>query len=355
MDGWDFLVDKANLSRTRIDAATVPGADELADGSVVLEVERFALTANNVTYGAVGERLGYWSFFPAPDGWGRIPAWGFARVLRSRADDVAEGTRLYGYLPMSTHVAMRLRRSAGGFVDAADHRAVLPPVYNAYVEAPETPVDDQVALLHPLFTTSFLLDDMLAGSDGSGPATAILTSASSKTALGLAFLLASRGARVVALTSARNEAFVRGIGWYGGVATYDALGGLEVDGPVALIDFAGDQEVVTAVHRRFGERMVHSAIVGGTHWEARSAGRPDALPGPAPMFFFAPDLMRSRSREWGAEVFRDRVAKAMTDFVAACPWLLIESHAGPTGLEQAYASVLRGDARPDRGHVVRPL
>ncbi len=50
----------------------------------------------------------------------------------------------------------------------------------------------------------------------------VLTSASSKTAISQAFQLKSRGkARVVGLTSARNKAFVEGLGYYDQVVTYD--------------------------------------------------------------------------------------------------------------------------------------
>ncbi|NRA84799.1 MAG: DUF2855 family protein [Gammaproteobacteria bacterium] len=33
--------------------------------SHVFEVDKFALTANNITYGMTGDTLGYWLFFPA--------------------------------------------------------------------------------------------------------------------------------------------------------------------------------------------------------------------------------------------------------------------------------------------------
>ena len=36
----------------------------LAQGQVRLRVERFALTANTVTYATTGDTLGYWDFFP---------------------------------------------------------------------------------------------------------------------------------------------------------------------------------------------------------------------------------------------------------------------------------------------------
>ena len=58
-------------------------------------IDRFALTSNNITYGAFGDAMKYWDFFPAPDGWGIIPVWGFATVTESRALGFAPGERYY--------------------------------------------------------------------------------------------------------------------------------------------------------------------------------------------------------------------------------------------------------------------
>ena len=161
MQAWDFLVRKSDLTQTRVSAGSAPDPTALEPGEVLLAIEKFAFTANNITYGVVGDRLGYWTFFPAEEGWGRIPVWGFARVIASRADGVAKGLRLYGYWPMSTHLVTRLRPARDGFVDASEHRAGLAAAYNSYVFAPETPRDDLIALLRPLFTTSYLLAEYL--------------------------------------------------------------------------------------------------------------------------------------------------------------------------------------------------
>jgi hypothetical protein len=351
MTGWDFLVDKADLSKTQVCAAAVPDAAALASGEVLVEVERFSLTANNITYGVVGDQLGYWRFFPAPDGWGRIPVWGFARVVASRAEGVAVGLRLYGYWPMSTHFVARLEASGSGFVDRAEHRAALPPAYNGYEVAPETARDDHVALLRPLFTTSFLLDDFLG--EAAPDAAPILSSASSRTAIGLAWMLAQRGRPGVALTSARNAGFVEGLGLYDSVVTYGEVASMDLAGPVAFIDMAGDAAVRAAVHHRFGDRLVHSAIVGSTHHETRSGGGA-ALPGPQPSFFFAPDRLIARRRDWGARVLAERIDDAMTRFIEDSPWLAVERHTGPEALTRVYRAVLDGEARSDQGHIVLP-
>lgn len=351
MQAWDFLVDRTDLSKTRV--APAPDAEEVALGpnQALLEVERFSLTANNITYGAVGDRLGYWSFFPAPDGWGRIPAWGFARVVRSNVGEMPAGTRLYGYLPMSTHMVAELVPARGGFMEVSPHRTKLAAVYNRYDVAEPTLEDDHRALLRPLFATAFLLDDYIA--EIAPDATVLLSSASSKTALGLAWLLAARGRKAISLTSQRNAAFTARTGLYRETVPYDALSGLEVDGPAVFVDFAGDAAIRAAVHGRLSQQLVHSAIVGATHWEDQ-AGAADALPGPAPTFFFAPHQMAKRAGEIGAPELAARIASALGGFVAASPWLRIERQHGPEALSDLYARLLHGDAEPEVGYVLFP-
>ena len=102
---WDFLVAKTDLRRTELREVEPP---PLADGEARLAIERFALTANNITYAVFGEAMRYWDFFPGPEGWGRIPVWGHARVEASNHPDLAVGQRFYGYYPMSTHLVAEM-------------------------------------------------------------------------------------------------------------------------------------------------------------------------------------------------------------------------------------------------------
>jgi Protein of unknown function (DUF2855) len=73
----DFLVAKSDLHSCRFEdnPALEPGP-----GQALLRVDAFGLTTNNITYAMFGEAMFYWSFFPAVDGWGRVPVWGFAEV-----------------------------------------------------------------------------------------------------------------------------------------------------------------------------------------------------------------------------------------------------------------------------------
>ena len=208
----------------------------LAEGEALLAVNHFSFTANNISYAATGDALGYWQFFPCEkDGSGRIPVWGFATCVASRAPRACPvGSRIYGYLPMSTFLCVKPKGNGrGGFVDVKEHRQGLPMAYNQYNFCKDWPLyvdgkEELVSLLQPLFTTSWLLDDFLsasAGEDSSpapfwGATSVVLSSASSKTSIGLAYMLKRRvGIKVIGLTSKGNVSFCRRLGWYDEILT----------------------------------------------------------------------------------------------------------------------------------------
>lgn len=110
-----------------------PSRERLGEGEAQLLVERFALSANNITYAIKGEELGYWRLFPAPLGWGVIPAWGYARVVGSRSPSLLEGQRVFGLVPMGTRFTVRPAAHSLGFVDASSHRTELARAYNQYL------------------------------------------------------------------------------------------------------------------------------------------------------------------------------------------------------------------------------
>ncbi len=206
---------------------------ELAPGQVLFRVDRFALTANNITYAVAGDVLGYWRFFPCEAGWGRIPVMGFADVIRSTHPEVEEGTRCFGFYPMGRHLVIQPGAvSAAQIVDAAPHRAGLAPTYAQYLPTTGDAVyaekrEDQILLMRGLFMTSFLADDFLAEQGYRGARSVLISSASSKTSIALAFQVKQGGrARAIGLTSARNAEFVRRLGCYDEVVLYDEVASL---------------------------------------------------------------------------------------------------------------------------------
>jgi Protein of unknown function (DUF2855) len=351
----DFEVKRDDFRTSRTVDQPAPSLD---DGQALLRVSRFALTANNVTYAVVGEAMSYWKFFPADDGWGRVPVWGYADVESSRADGVREGERVYGYLPMSSHLVVDPTRvSDAAFVDATPHRSGLPAAYNQYQRVAGTPEYDpererEYAIFRPLYVTSFLIDDWLDDNDMFGARSIVLASASSKTALGLAHLLSgSDGIDVVGLTSAGNAEFVRSAGYYDNVVTYDDIAALPAVEPSVFVDMAGGGRVLADVHRHLGNSLQQSCLVGITHWEDEPP--PGDVPGPAPTFFFAPDRLAKRRADWGPGGVESRIERAWEGFLASVDqWLTIEEHQGFEAIAPTWLEVLEGRSAPDVGHVI---
>jgi hypothetical protein len=271
---------------------------------------------------------------------------------------VEVGTRVYGYLPPSSELIVRPRKAGErGFVDASPHRTRLPATYQWYsategdpFHTPET--EELQMLLRPLFFTAFLIDDQLADQGLTGRGPILFSSASSKTAIGAASMLARRdGVSLVGLTSPRNAEFVAGLGIYDETVTYDAIASID-RGPATFVDMAGDGAVRHSVHSHFGDELVQSITVGVTHWEDVGDGDPD-LPGPAPAFFFAPDRAAKRAADWGAAGLEARAAEAWGPFREwAGSWLEVIRGDGLEAARDAYVEVLEGRVGPQAAHVI---
>ncbi|OBI84930.1 DUF2855 family protein [Mycobacterium asiaticum] len=352
----DFELSRTDLHQTRFlsDAAPSPQG-----GQVLLRVESFGLTANNITYAVFGEAMRYWDFFPASDPqWGKLNVWGYAHVEQSRHPDLADGMRVYGYLPCASHLLVTPDRiNEKGFVDAAPHRAALPSAYQGYRDVRTDPVysadrEAEHILFFPLFFTSFLIDDFVSDEGFFGADTIVISSASSKTAIIAAYLLAKRqGIHVVGLTSAGNRGFVEGLDIYDSVVLYDDIAALPGDRAV-YIDISGDGAVRTAVHSHYGDRLAHSSAVGMTHW-TQMAHDSGELAGPKPVFFFAPDRIKKRGADWGTAKLDEQVADAWGPFADwASKWLRVERISSQDEIGRAYLELLDGKVDPTAGTIV---
>jgi hypothetical protein len=362
-------VRKASNGETRLhDLAPA----DLADGQIRLRIDSFAITANNISYAGAGDLLGYWDFFPSdePATWGRVPAMGWAEIVESRVDGLEVGTRYYGWFPMAGSVVFTATPTRDGFRDDGPHRQAHAPVYRAYLSTavdpwydPAPDGEDRHAVLRVLFLTGFLADEFFADCGGApggedtpyfGAEQVVVLSASSKTAIGFAQRAALRdGVAVVGLTSAANAGFVRSLGWYDQVVTYDEIDTALAAVPSVVIDMAGNPSVLAAVHTRLGEHVRHSMMVGKSHHDAQPTG---PVPGVAPQFFFAPSDIERRITAWGAEEYRRRTTEAVHEFVdASRSWLRIEHRdgdpAGPDGAQSAWADMWAGRVSPDVGVV----
>jgi len=359
MNAIEFLVARDDLQQSKSVETQLPDAGTLPDEALLVKVDRFAFTANNITYAVLGDQLKYWQLFPAPKGFGIIPVWGLGEVIASRHPGVAVGERLFGYFPMATHLVIEAADvTKRGLRDAAAHRQGVAPVYNGYTRVGGNPAfagrqGDYQALLRPLFMLSFLVDDYLAENGFFGARTVILSSASSKTAFGLAHLLHTqrKDIRLIGLTSAANTGFVNKLGCYDDVVTYDRVTSLSSDTAVAFVDMAGNSQLRATLHRHFGESLKYSGRVGLTH-RSSSDNEPD-LPGAKPAWFFAPDQMRKRAKEWGPGGIDTRFSQAWAGFAPHLDdWLDVIEGRGPAAVKHVYAETLAGRIPPEQGHML---
>ena len=260
---------------------------------------------------------------------------------------------------MSTHLVIEAADvTKRGLRDAAAHRQGVAPVYNAYARVSGDPAfegkqGDYQALLRPLFMLSFLVDDFLAENEFYGAKSVMLSSASSKTAYGLAHLLHARGngIKVIGLTSAGNTAFVKSLGCYDEVVTYDSVNSLPANTAVAYVDMAGNSPLREKLHRHFGDQMKYSGRIGLTH-RSSSPDEPDTA-GRQAAFFFAPDQIRKRAKEWGPGGFDKRFGAAWSTFAPKLDqWMKVSESRGPAAVQRGYLDTLNGRVPPDQGLIL---
>lgn len=359
-----FLVNQEQFSDTQIEQLLLDSSEDLRQGQVLLKINDFAFTANNISYAAIGKTFHYWDFFPAAGDNGVIPVWGFADVVASRCDKIHPGERFYGYYPMATHLTVEPNKvTDSGFIDATSHRRQLPIIYNQYIRCASDPIysDNTEALqmlLRPLFTTSFLLDDFFYDNDFFGAHNLILTSASSKTALGMAFALQQQrhsrqqNYNIIGLTSPANLEFVERLNCYDQVITYDDIAQLDDSVPSAIVDFAGNGALLEQLHHHLSESLRHSCLVGASHWDKRATSNA-GWAGPVPELFFAPTQAEKRISEWGGAAFQKKLATVWMQFINfVAGWMSVETHRGSARVETIYQQVLAGQTNPQKGHIL---
>lgn len=364
----EFQTVKNNLPATRI-----VSINDTADafcvnaGEALIKLERFSFTANNVTYGASGDMIGYWKFFPPAhqedETFGLIPVWGMGEIVASQCEDVKIGERVYGYFPPAHFLKVTPGRiNSFQFTDMAAHRAELPPIYNNYTRLDNEPgyqrdLDNHRALLQPLHATSFLLCDSLELEENYGAEQVIIVSASSKTAIGLAFGLSrhqTNKPHIVGVTSSGNRKFVESLGYYDQIVTYDACDEI-ADKPSIIVDMAGNNAYLGRLHAHLGTALKQSVSVGLTHWDAVADEQGDAgqINKALSNFFFAPAHAQMRTKQWGAEEFTKRMQAFLTaSIVASQDWMQIIEAQGLEALATYYDDMVVGRFTPHEGLII---
>lgn len=317
---------------------------EPARGSLLLKIERFVLSSNNITYARYGDELGYWAPFPAREhGWGRVPAWGTARVIGGDTDLAAPGELFYGFIPMATHVLVEAEPLPTGLRATSPERSEMFPLYRDMIRMND-PVDDVVLATTggAAKTAAHLSDEIQA----SGPAQVVFSSATSRTALTTAVVLREAGLRVVGLTAADHAKAAARAEAFDEVLSYDEVGDLVGIPGTVYVDVAGRAEITVAVARTLGSALVRSLRVGETHPSSEPSAQLSP-PGP-PVEQFNVGLRRidvaARIGEEKMAVLEQAVEKSIA--VWAAEHLAVETVTGLEQVRHVWHRVLRGEVDP---------
>lgn len=335
------------LERVRLTAETLPPP---GPGQVVLAVDRFGLSANNVVYAVLGDVLGHWAPFPAAPGWGRVPAWGAATVIGGDPAVASVGARFVGYLPMATHFTMRAVAAHPGLQDVSGDRDGLLPLYRELRRIDTDPtwseerIDAEVLML-PIVRAAAILDGDLRRA---GTRHVVISSASSKTSISTALLLAKRGVRVTGLSGRGRVQAAASVGAFAEVLPYDSVHAIPVTEEMALVDVAGDPAVVRSIHERAGSALARSIAVGGSHLPALGGmPTPDTtLPGPPVEQFKVGQREVELAEELGrpaVDEFEERARQVLVPWAHAR--LSVQHVDGIAGAQEAWARLVSGTLR----------
>ena len=368
-------IDRSNIRNHRITADQVLTTEQrvaaLCDGEVLMRIEKFALTSNNISYALAGDFLDYWGFFPTEDGWGRLPAMGFGVVESSKNSDIATGGRYFGFYPVASHHIVKAQSTSTGFIDIGLHREKHAMTYRNFEKvlhmpaentgetiadetaANETAANENASLIfRGLFMTSFLAEDFLRESEFFGATQVIITSASSKTSIALAQCLrTNKKIQIVGLTAPANVDFVKLVDLYDDVASYDEIESLDKNLRSVIVDMSGNRSIVARVHQHFAQSLMYSCAIGATHWE--STRSTTNIVGAQPQFFFAPSQLSKRAKQWGRDELNRRINEGLKNFIGdAHAWLRIDYSHGADAVSEVYKQLVGGLVRPEVGHVL---
>lgn len=352
-----FEVQKDQWTNTRVVSETFDS--HLGPDQVLLKVDRFALTSNNITYCLAGDTLGYWGFFPATEGFGRIPAMGYSDVIASKHPDIKVGDRYWGFYPMSNYLIVQAGNiSKSGFADVSPHRLPYAPIYSQFNNTKANPFyeearEDHDLLLRGLFLTSWLVEDFMFDNNYFGAESYVITCASSKTSIALAFAVKQRGGKkTIGMTSESNVEFCKDLDCYDVIITYDQAESLDSSEAIIIVDMAGNFNAMKTLHEHFQENVKYSCKVGATHISALD-GDVNALPGATPTFFFAPAQVEKRNQEWGSGKVQKLIGQALKDFQKfSDQWMRVSRGSGTEAIGQTYNKVLSGKASPKEGFIL---
>jgi len=352
---------------------------ELEQGQVLLKVEKFAFSQMALGYlmkGFTRTFSAYHNFYQYPEeGFYRSACWGYCTVVESMHPKVAVGTRLYGLVPPARYqvqvVGGTIPASRSG--DPAKVELAMTDVpFNLrrfqemdVVCAPsdtkaEEEVDGEAALLEEwrlvlkeIYTMAFYMDENLLVDTGMINSV-IISCASSKTALALAYCLRMRDMRyVVGLTSPEHLDFVKSTDLYHEVFTYDSVDDLPNSRTIVYMDFKCDGELRQKITLRMGTNLMYNMVLGPAVFQKRM--KDQVFEKRAREVLFDESSWRERRRMVAEVTKTGRNEKLRDSFPAFVrkmrEHVKLRRACGMDGFKAAYDSVYSNSAPPSAAYI----
>ena len=181
----------------------------------------------------------------------------------------------------------------------------------------------------------------------------VITCASSKTSIALAFVAKQRGLKkTIGITSEKNRSFTNSLDCYDEVLTYDEVKTMNNAQKIMIVDMAGHYDAMKDLHEHFGDHVKYSCKVGATHLD-NLEGDMSQFPGAKPTFFFAPTQAQKRTEEWGAGEVQKRIGMSLKDFqIHSDQWLNVNRGSGMIEIKETFKDTVQGNIPPNRGLIL---
>jgi len=332
----------------------------------------------------------------SPKTHGLIPVWGFGTITNSSHPKIHVGERVYGYFAPTRYLLVSISPSdlnKFSFYVSRPHLPADRRPYNQIIRCTADPQytptsigEDLTMLYRPLFWTSYWCEDWIHWSNyRSGVSHILISSASSKTAFCLAYLVGKRirrgeinkDTKIIGLTSKRNVSFTKRLELYHEVLDYDSFttahsfqGGQ--DSKWLYVDVAGNKELNKKIHAHFAlpstGKFAAKITLGLTNLQPSKADTAPTELGTNPFkdtshgststssswpreeFFFMPEWLHIRRHQIPVlEIFR-RQNKAWQELMEDCTdWVELDYVYGAARVEEAYLKLSREGLGPDKG------
>jgi hypothetical protein len=347
-------IEQSNTKSSQLVAETITAPQ---DGELLVQIDKFGMTTNNITYVALGKSYQYFDFFPCQDRLkAKLNVWGVATVVQSKHAQISVGEKIYGYFPAAQYYCLKpsVVKSTHFFV-SRPHLPADRLVYHQYFRAAHDPdflqdYEDYMIIFRPLWGTSFFLNDFLATNNYFNSKTLVISSASSKTAYCFALLVQNLGFSVVGLTSASNVAFVKSLGLYSRIVCYDQLRDASF-GQFVYVDVAGSRTINELIQNTFNDNLLKTVSVGMSHYDG-TLGSFGGLSKANTVLFFAPDWIKQRLPVDGDNI-RIKREQAWKHFLTlANRFTTLEIQHGQQAALKTFQNMMNGAIQPQKSFIL---